>query len=790
MSEATTTTEQACPPRAQALTVRINMTSDWAVGSGAGRPGDVDRLIRRDSDGFPFVPGKQLTGLWRDACETVADGLDEKNDNRVWHQWVDYLFGDQPALEKGPVPAKPRPAAVSIRAARLPEALRDALKNRPELQEALTFVKPGVKIARRTGRALAKHLRFVEHARQGVTLEGTACLDFEDTKDAPPEAALAMLEAGAKMLTRLGGKRRRGAGRCQVTLEGGKSDWLEWIAEHENPAEPPPLNDKNADDMTQVARPTERTWKQFPLTLTARTPLVISSRTVGNVNESLDYIPGTYLLPLVTRALTDIPGVGAAIACGDILVTHATPEVAEQPGRPVPTALFYEKMGGGLKKGRGVYNRLKEKAGDKQLKGHRAGYIGPTATLPAQELPAYKTTPQSVETHNTVEDDVQRPTEAVGGVFSYQSIAAGTTLRAEVRVHTSVSLLPNWSKELNRVYRLGAAKKDDYGEVQVNALPEAAPPTPAAATDGPLTVWLLSDLLLRDDHLRPTASVTEFAKALGKELGVTLKEQPASADLLSTLARRHRTDSWHTGWTLPRPSLVGLAAGSCFVFNVTGILAAAKLADLAASGLGERRAEGYGQMCFNDPLLTTSAQGKTRPEDKKDVDKTLGPILPASIDKDTINYAQQIQRAAWRQVIQRQAVGKADGKTCLGVSDGKPTQAQLGSLRNVIAGLHSVSNIADVEKWVKSTFDKRKDKWPDELIALKKLINDKDTVWNHLGLNDDDLRAITITSDDMNSLKKDFWAEAVRTLVDACIRETTRRREQNAQGKGDTQNGS
>ena len=52
--------------------IRLTFTSDWHVGSGAGRPGLIDRLVTRDEDDCPFVPAKTLTGIWRDACERVA----------------------------------------------------------------------------------------------------------------------------------------------------------------------------------------------------------------------------------------------------------------------------------------------------------------------------------------------------------------------------------------------------------------------------------------------------------------------------------------------------------------------------------------------------------------------------------------------------------------------------------------------------------------------------------------------------------------------------------------------
>jgi CRISPR-associated protein Csx10 len=55
--------------------VRAHMLSDWIVGTGEGRVGDVDATVRRDSDGLPFIPAKTLTGIWRDACEQVGAWL-------------------------------------------------------------------------------------------------------------------------------------------------------------------------------------------------------------------------------------------------------------------------------------------------------------------------------------------------------------------------------------------------------------------------------------------------------------------------------------------------------------------------------------------------------------------------------------------------------------------------------------------------------------------------------------------------------------------------------------------
>jgi CRISPR-associated protein Csx10 len=120
-----------------------------------------------------------------------------------------------------------------------------------------------------------------------------------------------------------------------------------------------------------------------------------------------------------------------------------------------------------------------------------------------------------------------------------------------------------------------------------------------------LFVWLVSDMLLRNQRLRPEPTAACLAAELSRLLGVTLNLRNSSDSRLNELVRIRRLDTWHVGWGVPRPSLVALQAGSCMVFRVSsGQLDPSKLAQLEASGIGERTAEGYGQVRFNHPLLT------------------------------------------------------------------------------------------------------------------------------------------------------------------------------------------
>ncbi|WP_207386595.1 RAMP superfamily CRISPR-associated protein, partial [Protofrankia symbiont of Coriaria ruscifolia] len=226
------------------LALTLHMDSDWHCGTGLGIPGGIDKLVNTDHDGLPFVPGKTLTGVWRDACELAAAALDGSTSSTGpaggWHAWVEFLFGSQPVLSAAGSPTgdKPRPAALSVRPARYPAALAAALRSDEQrrLRDATTFVRPGVKIDPSTGRAADKFLRFEQMARCGVQLTASATLadwsaphpggedpggenpDDDGLDDDGRRAAAALLLLGARLVESIGGKRRRGAGRCRLEV--------------------------------------------------------------------------------------------------------------------------------------------------------------------------------------------------------------------------------------------------------------------------------------------------------------------------------------------------------------------------------------------------------------------------------------------------------------------------------------------------------------------------------------------------------------------------------------------
>jgi len=826
------------------LKLRLEMKSDWHVGTGAGIPGSIDALLARDLDAFPCVPAKTIVGIWRDAMETLTLGLDggpEKSD--VWQQWLDVIFGSQPnQLGQDEVQAlaaqdnlTPRPSILSLEPARLNENLKGAINESGDdkrLKQALTFIKPNTAIDSDSGTAKTESLRFTEMGRIGTVLQSEFALDFNRLENVSKERKQfieALLVASAALVERIGGNRRRGSGKCEMqlpelmskakaveVLRGANAENIKSIPKvltSESMSAAPAVADGSVSDIAgavmsagstepsethtnspETNKPNAQTkWKRINYSVKLQTPVAIVTNTLGNVSETLDFIPGTYLLPHITKQLK---GISKFVASGDFQVSAATIAVSGERGLPVPKIICYQKVDGGFDKPKTVYNLIRERnlVEDltEQKKNYREGYISDLDQTGA--LPFYETTKKTLLMHNTVEDRVQRPTEEVGGVFSRQAIKAGTTLRGEIRFTESIADQVKTLEKFEGDVRLGTSKKDDYGLAEL-ILGFFDEDTSNATPNKELIVYLESDVLLRNSNLRQTNLVEDLTTELEKTLGkgtLTKKEK-------DSLIQVRRIESWHEGWGFPRPTLTAMAAGSVAAFDIAGTIDPTTLQKLELSGIGERRGEGYGQIRFNPALLTNAINNWTVPTktkltangNKEALAKLKAEIKHTEKLKDFISI---VERAAWRDELARAVLKLANDphkrKEIFGFEiEGKegrknslPSLSQIGGLRSVVGRLkapkatnvigwldHLEATPNRLERW-----DSRSEKGKDKLKRIRELLTDENKVWVILcetelnGLNVWNTPGELIQSGD--TLRKNLWAEAVKSLFDACAR--------------------
>ncbi len=777
-------------------TITLNMLSDWHIGSGTGRPGSTDRLVQRDRHNLPYIPAKSLTGIWRDGCELVAQGLDNNEDSGSWQQWVNLIFGEQQPEEtrSRTLDQTPQIAQLSVRSAHFPESLQAAFNNKVMLQNMTTFVKVGVKINPHTGSALKDHLRFEEMTRSSSVLIAPYSLNTDKLTPEQEKIVKALLTAGASIVDRLGAKRRRGAGRCKMTvselLDRGKA--IDIIANTKGtaPALPKETPATSPKDTLAIDTSPDTGWWRIELEAKTQSPIIIHKCTIGNHQETQDHIPGTYFLPIILRTLSEYldTRLSNALIHGDIIIGNANPIVNGIRGEAVPFAIFEPKEKSAVPK---IQQRIGEevlKGSDgKQIKSIRQGYV----SLQGQTLHRAKIDSE-ITAHNTIADAKQRPTADVGGIYTYEAIPAGLTFRLEVRVRDyltpkiAVNPLEKFLKTEISI-QIGRTKKDDYGNVKLKQLTSEKipqPNQPQSQTDETLNVWLLSDLLLRDSRLRPTTDPQVLSNELATKLGVnlTLLESPIEGlpiiDRLVAFARSSRTESWQTKWGLPRPSLVGLSAGTVLQFKVTGTIQASSLKSLEISGLGERTAEGYGQLCFNSGLLSGSEFTLAQEDSNSNSATNPNCISQASPEYP---YAQLIERETWREMIRRTAGAIAADPDRIPqlkplTNNKKLTRSKLGTLRTLIDSLTGTNDAPRIREVL--THMASKENWNGDTITIvTQLVTAPDKVWECYGAMGLNVSEYRLTDQPEAILKQSLWAEAVRILVDACIRAHKRQSE-------------
>lgn len=728
-----------------AFTLTFDMHSDWGVGTGTGRSGDVDALVTKDALGLPMLPAKSITGIVREACEEVAFALDGRNETGPWHTYLDHLLGDQPAQAQGGGGqsfAAPRKAALSLRPGRLSPAIRQAVSTRARttptvdptthpLAAAATIVRPQIAIDPATGTTAKGSLRMIERGRAGQRLTSEATLEVsllpeasvapslpEGLKipqelaslagSAPQAAALLSLAQG--LVTHIGADRRRGAGRCVLGFA---------------PAA------KVATPASSAATPSTTTVHRFGVE--CLTPVVASAGVTGNVVHTLDYLPGYLLLPVVAAALGS--AAGALIAGEDLLVSDAVPGDWEDGAGPstrmlpapatwqvakgdddgtVTSALQVGAAEAGPAKARPVAVRI--------------GWADPSS--PPTTARGITKVRRAERAHAVIDDLEQRPTQATGGLYVQEAIPAGSRFVFEVRAPFDRVPLPN-------VARLGRSKKDDYGSVQLTALdPVVDPQSPEPRTDSLVRVLLTSDCLVLDTTtLAPTTDPDVLARQVAEALGLAT----TGAARAYTTARRHET--WSATWGLPRPSLVGMRAGSVIEFESTITDPedfARRASTLEAQGIGVRRAEGFGRMLINPDLLDAPAPPTPEPDTEEappdptpqrdQTSASAPPVKPTDAD------AHPELLGLWRTAVLNWAAEAAldaaippDGaRTTLGLRGW--TNSQLGLLREAVTRSPGAVRI-------ELTAQERLNDRVKQLEKLADLLSDPAQTWGLLGVH-------------------------------------------------------
>ena len=690
-------------------TLKLKFHSDWHIGSGTGIPGCMDRQVLRDEGGLPYVPGKTLTGILRDAAEWVAHARDSAEKSTKWTDaLVSLLGGQNPSLD-GTGGTEARPAAIGIGSAEFSREIQDYFSERKEIIPMLFITQPGVKIDPTTGCSLEEHLFSTEKVRKGCTLYAPIKYDRELTPDEEK-----LLCDARNAVRRIGGKRRRGGGKCSLELCDANAE---------------PSND-GVKELPNKAG--EHSFVTLNFRLTTIQPVIINKVTLGNVVKSETIIPGAALLPYFTKEVFKLPKEGriqTAVMNGEFFVSNFLPEIDGRVSYPVPLSFTKEKEP--LGESKKIYNRLVELSPPKdgktiQMKDVRAGYL----TLDGENVKYHPSgNPTVLRTHNTVEDKTQRPTENVGGLFTYEAIKEDSVFRGSIRLSSKLwnEILENPSEECSARLctgntSIGQSRKDEYGQVKLEYVgPENSAGTQSCLSECKyLTVYLHSDTLIRNDFQGYSASLDDFEKALEKRLEIELCDVPDGE--LTNGEGRHfvrtgRRESWHKGWGMPRPSLVYFQAGSVFLFKVKNPESwdEQKARDLIETGIGDRRAEGYGRILFNPPFCASSnvQEAERKKEDEQKTEKNCLTRFSSDLGDFIVNLEREFLKKRFRQAVRCDIYGKDETvnkqkSLITRLLENKPSNSQCGALREAAVSIKDGENgLLSFKHWLAINEEKR-----------------------------------------------------------------------------------
>lgn len=187
----------------------ITFLSYWHAGSGEGRGAAADALCLKDAAGLPYLPGKTIKGLLREAVHTCEDA------GRLDTGTTDFLFGKAAvaaSAEKKIIGEASVPGILRVSNANLPEREHQWLASPSgEGQRHALFEYFSATSIDEHGLALDKTLRTIELCLP-VTLLASITGPDDDRWVEPIKTACVLIRSA-------GSHRNRGLGRCTFTFE-------------------------------------------------------------------------------------------------------------------------------------------------------------------------------------------------------------------------------------------------------------------------------------------------------------------------------------------------------------------------------------------------------------------------------------------------------------------------------------------------------------------------------------------------------------------------------------------
>lgn len=214
-----------------------------------------------------------------------------------------------------------------------------------------------------------------------------------------------------------------------------------------------------------------------------------------------------------------------------------------------------------------------------------------------------------------------RDDEDPGAVYRYEAIAPGQIFESMILCDhdRDVEFLKTL---LDGEAVIGGSRSGGYGRVKFEAVRtlqtnwREVGRSLAYHSGDTLVITLLSDTLLRDNNGQFSTDGNIVEATVKKQLSCELK-------LIQSFVRSRIVGGFNRKWGLPLTQTVAAQMGSTYIFAPSNC-AQQKLLELENSGIGERRAEGFGRVAINwnvEEQLTIDST----PHEKKTSASSLSP---------------------------------------------------------------------------------------------------------------------------------------------------------------------
>jgi CRISPR/Cas system CSM-associated protein Csm3 (group 7 of RAMP superfamily) len=180
------------------INYKITFLSDWHVGSGLGAGAETDAEILKNIDGLPYIPGKTIKGLIKDACNDIADINEAKISKDVMTEIFGNYVGNSDKSESG--------SAFFGNATICIDESNEIIEN--NLQDFLFKNISSTAINEKTGIASSKSLRSMEVCMP-IILQGSIEIDEKHQE---------VIKLASKWVRHIGVNRNRGLGRCTISI--------------------------------------------------------------------------------------------------------------------------------------------------------------------------------------------------------------------------------------------------------------------------------------------------------------------------------------------------------------------------------------------------------------------------------------------------------------------------------------------------------------------------------------------------------------------------------------------